>query len=225
MSRRIRDLMRGESPREAAYLRRMSRDLRIQAPEAFFHVSTHSTDDQLLYPEDEDCLEFCDLFAKVVKRFEWRCHAYVLMGTHNHMLLETQQANLSRGMQYLNGVYAQRFNRRHRRAGPTQRARFWSVPIESDAHVFELSRYFPMNPVRGGMCPHPGDWPWSSYRPMLGTAEAPPFLTTSWLLKMFDEDIDRARVLYRRFVDESLDDFEAHRKAMRAFAKSSHIVT
>ena len=148
----------------------MSRDPRIQAAEAFFHVSTHSTDDQLLYPEDEDCLEFCDLFAKVVKRFEWRCHAYVLMGTHNHLLLETEHANLSRGMQYLNGVYAQRFNRRHRRAGPTQRARYWSVPVETDAHLFEISRYFPMNPVRGGMCSHPADWPWSSYRAMTGTA-------------------------------------------------------
>ena len=203
----------------------MSRDPRIQAAEAFFHVSTHSTNEQLLYPEDEDCLEFCDLFAKVVKRFEWRCHAYVLMGTHNHLLLETEHANLSRGMQYLNGVYAQRFNRRHRRAGPTQRARYWSVPVETDAHVFEISRYFPMNPVRGGMCSHPAHWPWSSYGAMLGTAPVPVFLTTSWLLKLFDEDVDRARTLYRRFVDESMDDLAAHRKAMRVFAKSAHVVT
>jgi hypothetical protein len=82
-----------------------------------------------------------------------------------------------------------------------------------------------MNPVRGGMCSHPADWPWSSYRAMTGTAGTPPFLTTSWLLQMFDEDLDRARVLYRRFVDESLDDLEAHRKAMRAFAKSAHLAT
>jgi hypothetical protein len=60
---------------------------------------------------------------------------------------------------------------------------------------------------------------------MLGTADVPPFLTTSWLLQMFDEDIDRARTLYRRFVDESLDDLAAHRKAMRALAKSAQVVT
>jgi hypothetical protein len=60
---------------------------------------------------------------------------------------------------------------------------------------------------------------------MLGTAPVPVFLTTSWLLKLFDEDVDRARTLYRRFVDESMDDLAAHRKAMRVFAKSAHVVT
>ena len=40
-------------------------------------------------------------------------HAYCLMGNHYHFVMQTRQANLSRRMRHVNGVYSQAFNRRH----------------------------------------------------------------------------------------------------------------
>jgi len=53
----------------------------------------------------------------LVQTFRWRVHAYVLMGNHYHLLVETPEPTLSRGMRHLNGVYTQGFNRRHVRVG------------------------------------------------------------------------------------------------------------
>lgn len=39
------------------------------------------------------------------------------MSNHYHLLIETPEANLARGMRQLNGVYIQRFNRAHLRVG------------------------------------------------------------------------------------------------------------
>ena len=41
----------------------------------------------------------------------------MLMTNHEHFFVEIPEANLSAGMQFLNGSYTSYFNRRHRRAG------------------------------------------------------------------------------------------------------------
>jgi REP element-mobilizing transposase RayT len=58
-----------------------------------------------------------DTLAKTASRFGWRVWAYCLVDDHYHLLVETPQPNLSRGMRELNGVYTQAFNRRHGRIG------------------------------------------------------------------------------------------------------------
>jgi putative transposase len=52
-----------------------------------------------------------------VEEFYLRVHGYILMSNHYHLLLETSKGNLNRALHYINGVYTQRFNRRHRRGG------------------------------------------------------------------------------------------------------------
>lgn len=73
-----------------------------------------------IYLSDEDREMFLEVFAHVVDRFGWVCHAYCLMSNHYHLMIETPQANLSRGMRQLNGMYTQRFNRAHQRVPGTQ---------------------------------------------------------------------------------------------------------
>jgi REP element-mobilizing transposase RayT len=55
--------------------------------------------------------------GKTCDRFNWLCHAYCLMTNHYHLLVETLDANLSKGMRQLNGVYTQQANRRHGAGG------------------------------------------------------------------------------------------------------------
>ena len=108
--------------------------------------------------------------------------------------------NLSLGMRHLNGVYTQRFNRRHKRVGHILQGRFKSVLVEHDSYLLELCRYVVLNSVRAGMVKHPGNYRWSSYKSTAGLVKAAPFLAVDWTLSQFGKRRREAQKEYRRFV-------------------------
>jgi REP element-mobilizing transposase RayT len=91
-------------------------------------------------------------------RYSWDVLSYCLMDTHWHLLVRTPEPTLSNGMRRLNSCYSRGFNRRHGRSGHSIRHRFMSVAVEDEAHLFELTRYLLLNPVRGGLIRHPEAW-------------------------------------------------------------------
>ena len=105
-------------------------------------------------------------------QFRWLCHAYCLMTNHYHLLVETPDANISEGMRQLNGLYTQRFNRRHEHVGHVFQGRFKGILVERESHLLELARYVVLNPVRAEMVRAPEDYRWSSLRadPRAGSA-------------------------------------------------------
>ncbi len=180
----------------------MSRPLRLQFPGAVYHVTSRGNAGQAIFADDRDRARFLDLLAREIEQQRWRCHAYCLMDNHYHLLIETPEANLSRGMGRLNMTYAQGFNRRHGRAGHLFQGRYKAIVVERDSHLLELCRYLVLNPVRAGLVAAPEDWPWSSYRATAFAKGAPNWLTTRWALRRFDAEGVRARRAYRRFVRE-----------------------
>ena len=124
------------------------------------------------------------------------------MSNHYHLLIETPEANLSRGMRHLNGVYTQSFNRTHKRMGHIFQGRFKAVLVEKESHLLEVARYIVLNPVRAQMAKHPRDWTWSSYRATAGETQPLPFLTLDWLLEQFGTQRKRAFLAYRKFVKQ-----------------------
>jgi REP element-mobilizing transposase RayT len=153
-------------------------------------------------PDDRDTL--LAGFGRTAERYGWTCHAYCLMGNHIHFMLQIVEATLAAGMQQFLSSYAKRFNRRYGRSGHLFGTRYYSLPVETESHLLELCRYVVLNPVRAGACLSPADWPWSSYRPMVGLAPAPRFLTVDWLLEQFGRDREDARRNYARFVAHGL---------------------
>ena len=152
---------------------------------------------------------FLKILGQVVRRFNWLCHAYCLMGNHYHLLIETPEGNLSAGMRQLNGVYTQAFNRAHRRDGHILRGRFAAVLVEKESHLLELCRYVVLNPVRAAIVARPEQYHWSSYLPTLGKAARPALLTTEWLLRNFSTALPESRRRYRQFVREGMDSNES----------------
>lgn len=180
----------------------MTRPLRIEYPSAVYHVTARGNARQDIFLDDEDRVRFLDSLHQVVDRFNWLCHAYCLMSNHYHLLIETVDPTLSRGMRQLNGVYTQAFNRYHSRVGHVFQGRFKAIHVEKEAYLLELSRYVVLNPVRAGMVHAAKDWPWSSYRATAGLVKSPRFLTTNWLLEQLDPDRTRAQKAYRQFVSQ-----------------------
>ncbi|HJP54023.1 MAG: transposase [Rhodospirillales bacterium] len=178
----------------------MARPLRIEYPGAVYHLTARGNAREDIFLDDGDRRLFLDLLAETIARFRWLCHAYCLMGNHYHLLIETPEANLSRGMRHLNGVYTQRFNRTHGRVGHVFQGRYKAILVERDAHLLELCRYLVLNPVRAGMVRSARNWRWSSHRAMAGQVAAPEWLATDWLLARFGRRAAPARAAYRRFV-------------------------
>jgi REP element-mobilizing transposase RayT len=180
----------------------MARPLRIEYEGAVYHVTSRGNARQDIFIDDLDRTAFLEIIADTVERFSWLCHAYCLMTNHYHLLIETPHANLSRGMQHLNGVYTQRFNRRHGRVGHVMQGRFKSVLVEKESHLLELARYVVLNPVRAKIVRSVHHWPWSSYNATAGHKSAPSLLTTEWILAQFAENLREATSRYRRFVKQ-----------------------
>jgi putative transposase len=182
----------------------MARPLRIEYPGAIYHVTSRGNARQDIFLDDEDRSAFLETLAKTIDRFHWLCHAYCLMGNHFHLLIETPDPTLARGMHHLNGVYTQDSNRRHRRSGHLFQGRYKAILVEKDSHLLELARYVVLNPVRARMVRSCKDWRWSSYRATAGLDSALPFLTTDWILTQFAQSPSKARRAYRRFVSAGL---------------------
>ncbi|MBC7221679.1 transposase [Candidatus Bipolaricaulota bacterium] len=183
----------------------MARPLRIEFPGALYHITSRGNAGQEVFLDDKDRFSFLDLLGEVVERFHWRCYAYCLMPNHYHLLVETVEPTLSRGMRHLNGVYTQAFNRRHGRSGHVFQGRFKAVLVEKESHLLEAARYIVWNPVRAGLVRHPKDWKWSSYRATAGLSPRPPFLDVDFILAQFGSDPERAARAYRKFVSQGRD--------------------
>lgn len=183
----------------------MARPLRIEFPGGLYHVTARGNGRQSIFADDVDRERFLLVLTSVVSRYHVLCHAYCLMANHYHLLLETPEANLSRAMRQLNGVYSQAFNRRHGRPGHVLEGRFHAQVVGKDAYLRAVCRYIVLNPVRAGLVTHPGHWLWSSYGATAGEAPVPRCLTVDWVLSLGDTSVRAvAERRYRQFVEAGL---------------------
>ena len=140
----------------------------------------------------------------VTAKYAWTVLAYCLMTNHFHLVLQIAEGGLSAGMQWLNGTASRATNQRHGRSAHLFRNRFSSALIETDAHLVAACRYVVLNPVRAGLCAHPDEWPWSSYRATAGLEASPAFLSDGELLRRFARSVPEARRRYVEFVADGI---------------------
>jgi putative transposase len=180
----------------------MPRRPRLQIVDGMYHLGTRGNRRCTIFHDDDDRVSFLQMLERTVKRAEWICHAWCLMGTHYHLLIETLGETLSSGMEYLNGRYARTYNEKYGLRGHLFEQRFWHQLIDDDVQLVATDRYIVRNPLRARICERAADWPWSSFNAKAGTTEAPAFLTGDTVLKMFGRDSESARRRYVEFVED-----------------------
>jgi REP element-mobilizing transposase RayT len=183
----------------------MSRPIRIEFPDALYHVTARGDRREDIFEDDADRQMFLSTLEQVVTQFNWLCYAWCLMDNHYHLMIQTPDGNLSKGMRQLNGVYTQTSNRRHKRVGHLFQGRFKAILVDSDTYLLELTRYVVLNPVRAGMVKKPEDWSWSSYRSSVGLEPAAPWLEVDGLLAQFGKRRSLAQQRYSQFVSEGIN--------------------
>ncbi len=180
----------------------MARPLRLEYTGALYHVTSRGDRQEDIFEDDEDRQQFLQILNDVSEACNWVCHAYCLMTNHYHLLIETPDANLSKGMRQLNGVYTQTFNRAHDLTGHLFQGRYKAIIVEKQSYLLELARYIVLNPVRAQMVRSTRDWRWSSYRSTIGQAEGPACLRTDFILSAFGKRRQKAIEGYKQFVVE-----------------------
>ena len=183
----------------------MSRPLRIEFPGAVYHVTSRGDRREAIYRDDLDRVAQLEVIAQAMDRFDATVLAYCLMGNHFHLVLHTREANLSRLMRHVNGVYTQHFNRRHNLAGHVFQGRFKAILVDRDAYLLALCRYVERNPVAAKLVAAAADWPWSSYRAHVCQSPTP-----DWL----DSD-----GLHRHLLGKSVASAQDRRRAARSYAE------
>jgi putative transposase len=154
----------------------MPRTPRSLLNDGVFHVTARGVAGGALFCDETDRVDFLVELTRTASALLWTCHAYCLMTTHYHLLLESSRDDLSRGMQRLNGLYAQRFNARHGRRGHVFEQRFQAYAVEGDDHFAAATKYILENPLKAGLCEAIRDWPWSGGPLHLGA----PFAGAEW---------------------------------------------
>lgn len=174
----------------------MSRPLRIEYENAFYHVIARGERRDAIFTCPADKEKFLVKLGETAEKYRLLVHAYVLMDTHYHMLVETPQGNLSQAMHYLNASYGNWFRHKYDLVGSVFQGRYKAILVEKDEYLKVLSAYIHLNPVRAGIADKPSLYEYSSYCFYSQNLKQSLFLRTDDLLGMFNGN----RSEYRRFV-------------------------
>jgi putative transposase len=180
----------------------MGRKPREDEAGAIHHVYARGNNRQAIFEDDFDRRAYLALVGEVVGRMEWRCLTYCLMPNHVHLLVETPAPNLATGMCRLQGQYARRFNRRHRRSGHLFQGRYGAVRVHDDAQLWMTIAYIARNPVASGLCRRADEWEWSSHAAIVAGKGRPAWLDVKRLLAFLRGVVGGSgRDAYQRCVD------------------------
>lgn len=184
----------------------MARRPRLQFAGAVYHVMARGNRKSTIFHDDEDRYQFLRVVDDAAARHDLLIRAFCLMRNHYHFIVETPERSLSDAMQYINGVFAQRSNRRHKQTGHVFEGPFRSLIIQRESYLKRAARYVVRNPVRAGVVAEAGAWPWSSYRASAGLEPVPPWLHVDWIRGAFKaRSLAEARRRYVEYVNESAE--------------------
>ena len=161
----------------------MPRSLRVQYAGARYHLMCRGNRGARVFAEARDKEIYLDTLGETVERTGWRIHAWVLMRTHYHLLIETPEPNLVDGMKWFQGTFTQRHNGYHGHWGHLFQGRY-KAKIIDDEHPEYFQRvadYIHLNPAAAGLLnreqPELKQYPWSSFLDYL----KPPARRPGWL--------------------------------------------
>lgn len=183
----------------------MARPLRIEYEGAFYHIVQRGIERRDIFISASDKEKFLSYLEFAHSCYGAAFHSYILMNNHYHLILETPRANLSKIMHYINASYAAYYNAKRKRTGPLYQGRYKAILVQKDEYLHHLSRYIHLNALRARIVKDPKDYPWSSYNYFVSSGHnAPAWLNTYLILRMFNNNIPNAKRLYKDFVMDGI---------------------
>ena len=184
----------------------MARPLRIEYPDAVYHVSNYGLDSQRAFPSAKYFEAFLDGLGETCSRLNVEVHAYCLLRNQYHLVVKTPEANLSRFMRQVDGLYTQQYQRLKRTDGSLFRGRYKAVLVQADSFLLPLSRHIHCKVKASEL----NSYPWSSYTYFTRKAKPPGWFNRDDTLKQLRTTAAKRPAAYKKFVAQGVDDELAH---------------
>ena len=149
------------------------------------HITTRGNNKRMIFEDDDDRVLFYRLLAAAVTRHDVECHQDVQLGNHVHLLLGGEMAAVSAVMWFVSYRYARAFNLRHGRSDHLLGRRFHCSDVPDERAARAVCVYIAMNPVRAGLCRHPAEWEYGSFRASIGATVGRPHLSAGFTDDLF----------------------------------------
>ena len=192
----------------------MARPLRIEYANAWYHILNRGRRGERVFADSQDYVKFIDVLVDTCEQWNLRVAAYCLMPNHYHLLVQTPDANISRCMRHIDGVYTQRFNRRYECDGSLFRGRYKSILVEADSYLLTLVRYIHRNPLKAGLTRRLSGYPWSSHKGYLSRARKWDWLNKDPVLSMLSKSKAEQVKSYRQFISAEDDRVDEVRRVL-----------
>ena len=141
----------------------MPRVQRRKSVTGIYHVILRGINKQSIFEEKQDY----DFFLKLLRKYQEECRyelfAYCLMQNHIHLLIKEGDEPLEIVFRKIGAGYVYWYNMKYERTGHLFQDRYRSEPVENERYFLTVIRYIHLNPVKAGICEHPGEYRYSSY--------------------------------------------------------------
>ena len=184
----------------------MARPLRIEYPDAVYHVSNFGLDSQRAFPSAKYFEAFLAVLGETCARLNVEVHAYCLLRDQYHLVVKTPEANLSRFMRQIDGLYTQQYQRIKRSDGSLFRGRYKAVLIQADKYLLPLSRFI-HSKVKASEV---NSYPWTSYIFFTRKAKPPVWFNRDETLKKLKSIAAKRPAAYKKFASQSVDEEISH---------------
>jgi putative transposase len=186
----------------------MSRKVRLQYENALYHVINRGNYRLDIFSTEGAKRAFEHCLFEACTKAEWKLHAFVIMSNHYHFAIETPQANLVEGMQWLQSTFANRFNRFRRENGHVFQGRYKAIIVEDYDGMGAVAHYIHLNPVRAKLTGVDtlSNYRFSSYAYL--NRKRPDFLELAHCLQAAGglNDTKRGHQSYKAFLDWLAED-------------------
>lgn len=184
----------------------MARPLRIEYPDAVYHVSNYGADKQRVFPSAKYFEAFLEGLGETCSRLNVEVHAYCLLRDEYHLVVKTPEGNLSRFMRQVDGIYTQHYQRLKKTEGSLFRGRYKAVLIQAENYLLPLSRYLHSKVKASELA----KYPYSSFGNFTRKAKPPVWFNRDDTLKQLSGPAAKRAVNYRKYVKEGVDAELAH---------------
>jgi putative transposase len=178
----------------------MARKPRIEFEGALYHVITRGNQRQEIFRSSEDYVRYLRILENYKSRYNYVLHAYVLMGNHVHLLIETKEVALSKILQGINQSFTMYFNRKYETVGHLFQGRYKAILCDQDSYLLSLVKYIHANPLLVGVAKTLDEYPWSSHGCYEEQAKTKSIVDTDFILSIFSRDKKKARRSYLEYM-------------------------
>jgi len=176
-----------------------------------FHYVTSVTYNRVpVFRSDRACEIFVEVLSEVRNKFPYKLIGYVIMPDHVHAIINNATGTISDWLRRVRGnsarvVLAWLREEQHLMSlkklalNPPQKRQHTHAVWQKDPSVIDLTspkfirqklNYLHLNPVRAGLCEHPADWKWSSYRAYLPHKPGDVPIEVDWQAYWKEEEIE-----------------------------------